>query len=117
MTTAKTNHLTSFGTGFFPQPNKIDFEFIFANNCNDTDDNLKDAPKINNCFADNMTIFLLLIISFMFYFIGMIWAILKDNKDDKAVSRFFQTLLLVHIEFKKYIFTLLTKVGNYLPYF
>ena len=102
MTTAKTNHLTSFGTGFFPQPNKIDFEFIFANNCNDTDDNLKDAPKINNCFADNMTIFLLLIISFMFYFIGMIWAILKDNKDDKAVSRFLfkvQILLLVRIEF------------------
>ena len=88
MTTAKTNHLTSFGTGFFPQPNKIDFEFVFANNCNDTDDNLEGAPKINNCFADNLTIFLLLIISFMFYFIGMIWAIVKDNKDDKAVSTY-----------------------------
>ena len=72
MTAAKTNHLTSFATGFFPVPNTIDFEFVFANNCNDTDEeNYHYNANNNNCFMDNMTIFLLLIISFTFYFIGM----------------------------------------------
>ena len=36
-----SNHLTSFGTGFAPQANNIDFKFIFAH------------PS----FSDNMTIF------------------------------------------------------------
>jgi hypothetical protein len=69
-TAAKTNHLTSFSTGFFPEPNIIDFEFVFA----------------NDSFSDNSTIFMLLIITMIFYLIGMIWATVKDMKDDKAVS-------------------------------
>ena len=69
VTAARTNHLTSFATGFFPQPNTIDFKFVFA----------------QNSFSDNLTIFLLLIISFSFYLLLMIWAIIKDIKDDKSL--------------------------------
>ena len=69
ITAAQTNHLTSFATGFFPTPNKIDFDFIFA----------------KTSIQDNLTIFLLLIISFMFYLILMIWAVKKDIQDAKAV--------------------------------
>ena len=71
MTAAQTSHLTSFATGYFPVPNKIDFEFVFA----------------TASFADNLTIFMLLIISFLFYIIAMIYALVKDIKDDKAVSQ------------------------------
>ena len=70
VTAAKTNHLTSFATGFFPEPNKIDFDFIFA----------------DVSVQDNLTIFLFLIITFIFYLAMMIWAIRKDLKDLKAVS-------------------------------
>ena len=69
ITAANTNHLTSFATGFLPQPNKIDFEFVFA----------------TSSFSDNLTIFLLLIVSFSIYLILMIWAIIKDIKDNKAL--------------------------------
>lgn len=69
VTAARTNHLTSFATGFFPQPNTIDFKFVFA----------------QNSFSDNLTIFLLLIVSFSFYLLLMIWAIIKDIKDDKSL--------------------------------
>ena len=42
----ETDHLTSFGTGFFPSPNKVDFDFIFT----ETD------------IADNVTILAVLLI-------------------------------------------------------
>lgn len=63
-------HLTAFATGFLPQLNTIDFEFIFT----------------ASSFQDNMTIFLFFIICFSFYIIMMIWAIIKDMKDIKEVS-------------------------------
>ena len=66
----ETNHLTSFASGYLSESNSIDFTLIFA------------APS----FKDNMTIFLLLIICYIFYFIVIIWAIVKDIKDLKAVS-------------------------------
>ena len=50
-----------------------DFTFIYA------------VPSIN----DNVTVFVLLIICYVFYFIGMIWAIMKDFKDAKEVSFYF----------------------------
>ena len=96
-----SNHLTSFGTGFAPQANNIDFKFIFA----------------HASFSDNMTIFvstiskqfiinsfrineqsvikmiflffilqMLVILTFLTYFCVMIYAILKDRKDVKKVS-------------------------------
>ena len=64
------DHLTSFGSGFLPEPNAIDFAFIFT--------------RVS--FSDHMTIFILLIIYFIVYFSGMIWATLKDKKDLEAVS-------------------------------
>ena len=69
-TSFETNHLTSFASGYLSESNSIDFTLIFA------------APS----FQDNITIFLLLIICYIFYFIVMIWAIVKDIKDVKAVS-------------------------------
>ena len=60
-TAGGTNHLTSFATGFFPEPNTIDFAFVFS----------------RASFSDNLTIFILLIVSLMLYFILMIWATLK----------------------------------------
>ncbi len=30
LTGCGVTHLTSFGSGWFPQPNEIDFEFVFA---------------------------------------------------------------------------------------
>ena len=69
-TSFETNHLTSFASGYLSESNSIDFTLIFA------------APSVQ----DNITIFLLLIICYIFYFIVMIWAIVKDIKDVKAVS-------------------------------
>ena len=68
-TAGGTNHLTSFATGFFPEPNAIDFDFVFS----------------HASFSDNLTIFILLIVSLMLYFILMIWATLKDKKDNNAL--------------------------------
>ena len=70
MTSGVTNHLTSFATGFFPEPNQIDFDFVFS----------------HADFSDNLTIFILLIVTLLLYFILLIWATLKDKKDNAAVS-------------------------------
>lgn len=64
-----TDHLTSFGSGWFPVVNTIDFDFIFA----------------HASFEDNLTIYMCLIITLLLYLIGMIWAFFKDRKDVKAV--------------------------------
>ena len=65
-----TDHLTSFGSGWFPEVNTIDFEFVFA----------------HASFEDNMTIYMCLILTFFFYILAMIWAIWKDCKDVKQVQ-------------------------------
>lgn len=70
VTAFTTNHLTGFATGFLPQPNTIDFNFVFA----------------HASFQDNMTIFILVILTFIFYFSLMIWATIKDIKDVKKVN-------------------------------
>ena len=64
-----TDHLTSFGSGFFPEPNTIDFDFIFA----------------HASFEDNLTIYLCLIITFTLYLLALIWALLRDRKDLAAL--------------------------------
>ena len=63
--------MTSFGTGFFKTQNTIDFNFIIA----DFD------------FADNVTMFVVILISVIFFLITLIWAQLKDRKDIKAVIK------------------------------
>lgn len=69
LTACGATHLTSFATGFVPQPNTLDFEFVFA------------AAS----FEDNLTIYLLLIIITFLYIVWMIWALWKDRKDEKKV--------------------------------
>ena len=81
VTAIRTNHLSSFASGFLPEPNVIDFEFVFA----------------NASFQDNLTLFLLLIICYIFFIVGLIWAIFKDKSDTKSVS---STLIDSH-QFKK----------------
>ena len=70
VTAIRTNHLSSFASGFLPEPNVIDFEFVFA----------------NASFQDNLTLFFLLIICYIFFIVGLIWAIFKDKSDTKSVS-------------------------------
>ena len=55
----------SFASGFFPIPNTIDFQFVFA------------AAS----FEDNLTIYMCLIITFTIFFILLIWAIITDMRD------------------------------------
>ncbi|KAK4323445.1 hypothetical protein Pmani_005866 [Petrolisthes manimaculis] len=65
ITTCACNHLTSFGSSFFVAPNAIDFSYVFA----------------NAGFLDNLTIYLTLIISLALYFIGLVYARIKDRRD------------------------------------
>ncbi|KAK4292001.1 hypothetical protein Pmani_035212 [Petrolisthes manimaculis] len=70
ITTCACNHLTSFGSGFFVAPNAIDFSYVFA----------------NAGFLDNLTIYLTLIISLALYFIGLVYARIKDRRDVEKVG-------------------------------
>ena len=63
-TSCTTDHLSQYGSGFIQEVNTIDFEYFFA------------AAS----FADNMTIYMCLIITFLIYFICMIYAFVKDNR-------------------------------------
>ena len=71
MTHCSVTHLTSFGSGYFPEPNTIDFEFVFA-----------DAD-----FSDNMTIYMTLLITTVVFLVTMIWAGFKDHQDVKKVNK------------------------------
>ena len=96
VTAFESNHLTSFATGFRPQTNTIDFQFVFA------------FPS----FEDNMTIFvrrrfcsfsvfssvittdyfqILVILTIIVYIILMIYATIGDVKDKNKVT--FETIL------------------------
>ncbi len=70
LTSAGVTHLTSFASGFYPEPNSIDFQFIFA----------------HASVEDNVTIYMFILLSFLFYFLGMAWATLQDKKDLESVS-------------------------------
>merc|ERR1719188_2403319 len=69
-TACTTDHLSQYGSGFIQEVNTIDFEYFFA------------AAS----FADNMTIYMCLIITFLIYFICMIYAFIKDNRDIKRLA-------------------------------
>ena len=66
-TECASTHLTAFGTGFFPQPNEINFEFIVA----------------NMGLIDNSTLYVVLFILVLLYIIMMIWAHYKDKRDSE----------------------------------
>ncbi|CAG0925281.1 unnamed protein product, partial [Notodromas monacha] len=61
----QTTHLSTFGAGFFVMPNTVDFSYVFA----------------NAGFADNLTIYLTLIVTIVAYIVILFWAIRKDKQD------------------------------------
>lgn len=65
LTYCKCNHLTSFGSGFFVMPNTVDFSYVFA----------------NAGFADNVTIYMTIILSLSLYIFLTIWARVQDRRD------------------------------------
>ena len=68
-TYCKCDHLTSFGSGFFVVPNTIDFAYVFA----------------NAGFADNVTIYMCVILTMLIYLLLMIWARREDLRDNEKV--------------------------------
>ena len=62
-TQCQTNHLTSYGTGFFKTQNAIDFDFIFA----------------NFDYSDHMTIFIVLLVTIILFLVTLIWAQIHDH--------------------------------------
>ncbi|XP_070581220.1 polycystin family receptor for egg jelly-like isoform X2 [Ptychodera flava] len=59
------SHLTNFASAWIIPPNEIDFDYVFA----------------NMDFYKNPTIYIVTIVVFVLYFIGLIWARRKDKKD------------------------------------
>ena len=57
--------MTSFGSGFFVMPNTVDFSYVFA----------------NAGFADNVTIYMTIILSMSLYVFLTIWARVHDRRD------------------------------------
>ena len=70
ITTCKSSHMTLFGGGFFIQPNKIDFEFVFA------------ATDLE----DNLTIHMAVLISLIIFVLMELWAWRQDKRDQKKCS-------------------------------
>lgn len=69
-TYCKCNHLTSFGSGFFVTPNTIDFSYVF----------------VNAAFIDNVTIYMAVIVSFLFFALLLMWARWRDKLDLKKLG-------------------------------
>ncbi|CAL4063206.1 unnamed protein product, partial [Meganyctiphanes norvegica] len=65
LTRCMSTHLTAFGSGFFPAPNSIDFEYVFA----------------HAGFTDNLTLYMTLIWTVVCFLLLLIWARWKDGKD------------------------------------
>ena len=57
--------MTSFGSGFFVTPNTIDFSYVFA----------------HAGFADNVTIYMTIMVTLTLYALLMVWARREDRKD------------------------------------
>ena len=68
--TCSSSHLSSFGTGFFPQKSFVNFDFIFA----ETD------------LTDNVTLYSLLLVTILVFFITVIWSYLTDKKDIETLK-------------------------------
>ncbi|XP_045614675.2 polycystin-1-like [Procambarus clarkii] len=64
-TICKTNHLTSFGSGYFHSNDTFNYSYIFA------------AAG----FINNLTVYLVLIFTLVWYILMMIWARFKDRRD------------------------------------
>ena len=96
VTAFTSNHLTSFATGFLPEVNSIDFNFIFAHAS--FEDNMTIfvsamvvknwSNKISNILGFFFFFQLMVILTFVFYFVLMIYATVRDVKDNKKVIKF-----------------------------
>ncbi|KAK3877407.1 hypothetical protein Pcinc_017874, partial [Petrolisthes cinctipes] len=94
LTVMYTNHLTSFGAGMFVLPNTIDFNYVFA----------------NMAFTDNLTIYLTLIFSLLFFIVLLIFARYKDKRDFMKLGG--APLPDNKVE-DKYLYEVLVVTGNY----
>ena len=90
----RASHLTSFAAGFFPTPNTIDFEFVFA----------------EAAFTDNLTIYLTIIISLLLYLLLTIWSYLSDKEDRKRLR---SLALPDNNSNHHYIYEILTFTGHW----
>ena len=92
-TTCLTAHLTMFGTGFFVQPNSIDFKYVLA----------------HADFTDNLTIYMTIITSLIMLLIFLIWGTLQDMKD---VERMASHLLPDNDPADTYVYEIIVFTGN-----
>ncbi|KAK8779497.1 hypothetical protein V5799_019173 [Amblyomma americanum] len=93
LTKCKCNHLTSFGSGFFVMPNTIDFSYVFA----------------NAGFADNVTIYMTVVVTMLVYVVLLIWARYEDKKDVEKLG----ALPLQDNDVKdKYIYEIIVFTGD-----
>ncbi|CAG0903876.1 unnamed protein product [Darwinula stevensoni] len=67
---ADVTHLTTFGGGFFVMPNAVDFTYVFS----------------HAGFDDNITIYMLLIVTGVIYLTLLIWARWQDGLDVALVK-------------------------------
>jgi hypothetical protein len=65
ITTCKSSHMTLFGSGFFIQPNTIDFQYVFA----------------SSDFEDNLTIHMTVLVSLVVFLALLVWAWWQDRQD------------------------------------
>lgn len=93
MTHCKCNHLTSFGSGFFVMPNSIDFSYVFA----------------NAGFADNVTIYMTIMVTMCLYVALLIWARREDRKD---LSKIGATPLPDNDPIDKYLYEIIVFTGD-----
>ena len=93
-TVCRTSHLTSFGSGFFIVPNKVDFKYIFA----------------KASFKDNLTIYLTVIVTMILYLSLLTWSLHQDMKDKKKLIT---RALPDNNEDDYYLYEILTFTGNW----
>ncbi|XP_071043251.1 location of vulva defective 1-like [Parasteatoda tepidariorum] len=93
VTCCACNHLTSFGSGFFIAPNKIDFSYVFS----------------HAGFSNNVTIYATIIVIFSSFILFLIFARWKDRKDLEKLGA---TPLSDNEVGDKYIYEILVYTGN-----
>jgi hypothetical protein len=92
-THCSSNHLTMFAGGLHVMPNKINFEYVFA----------------NASLAKNYTIYFTLLAFLILYIFFAIWAIYMDRRDMRKIK---VIPLKDNVESDNYIYELIVFTGN-----
>jgi hypothetical protein len=92
-THCSSNHLTLFAGGLHVMPNKINFEYVFA----------------NASFAKNYTIYFTLIAFVILYILFALWAIYMDRQDLRKIK---VIPLKDNVESDNYFYELIVFTGN-----